>query len=292
MILESESDVIRKKQYMNKDELVEVVIPENIRGIENWAFAYCVNLKKVHIPKSVAFIGKDIFVGCDNLESVHVYENIEQSEDIVSFDDKTDEMLCKLTAYNMKYFDYSGNNVFDNYGTSLYLEKLDANMSAFIKESDDVGFKPFLAGGEEDYADIEKEKNEYIYKRQILKCKMILDRLIYESVNKSKNINKKINERVTGKIDEIFPQIDFKIYLEKMTKSNLISKYPLLDCLLMYDDFLNDAFNVCKKANVFDGCNLSQLIDYLPDECVELKALFMKEASVFLDNVWNQFDII
>ena len=59
MILENESDVIRKKQYMNNDEFVELVIPENIRKIENWAFAYCVNIKKVHIPKSVIFIGKD-----------------------------------------------------------------------------------------------------------------------------------------------------------------------------------------------------------------------------------------
>ena len=286
MILENESDVIRKKQYMNNDEFVELVIPENIRKIENWAFAYCVNIKKVHIPKSVIFIGKDIFAGCDNLESVHIYDNKEHSEDIVSFEDKRNEILCKLTAYNMKYFEYSGDNIFDNYGTSLYMEKLDANISAFVKENDDAGFKPFLAGGEEDYADIEKEKNEYIYKKQILKCKMILDRLIYESINKS------INEGINGMTDEIFPQIEFKIYLEKMTKSNIISKYPLLDCLLMYDDFLNDAFDVCKKANVFAGCKLSQFIDYLPAESVELKALLMKEASAVLDNVWNQFDII
>lgn len=47
-----------------------VVIPDNITRIENFAFQRCADIKSVVIPESVTSIGRAVFFGCENLTSV------------------------------------------------------------------------------------------------------------------------------------------------------------------------------------------------------------------------------
>lgn len=48
--------VIKSREFADRDELVEVVIPEGIKRIEKDAFIGCSNLQKVILPDSVTEI--------------------------------------------------------------------------------------------------------------------------------------------------------------------------------------------------------------------------------------------
>ena len=62
--------------YLDGDLVEELVIPDGVTSINNFAFIRCKSIKKVVIPASVTSIGKNVFYGCKNLESI-TFENTE-----------------------------------------------------------------------------------------------------------------------------------------------------------------------------------------------------------------------
>ena len=55
-----------------KTEITNLVIPNGVTAINDYAFYYCKNLTSVKISKSVTSIGKNAFVGCSGLQKVIV----------------------------------------------------------------------------------------------------------------------------------------------------------------------------------------------------------------------------
>lgn len=55
---------IARNLYMNGFEVNEIVIPNSITSIGNYAFYWCNNLSSVSIPNSVTSIGESAFNGC------------------------------------------------------------------------------------------------------------------------------------------------------------------------------------------------------------------------------------
>lgn len=51
-------------------EITNLVIPDGVTAINDYAFYFCKNLTSVKIPRSVASIGKNAFVGCSSLQKV------------------------------------------------------------------------------------------------------------------------------------------------------------------------------------------------------------------------------
>lgn len=58
------------KLYLNGKKLTDLVIPDSITTIEDFAFSGCSSIKKVTIPSSVTSIGKEEFCGCGSLTSI------------------------------------------------------------------------------------------------------------------------------------------------------------------------------------------------------------------------------
>lgn len=56
--------------------LKSVVIPNSVTSIKEQAFKNCMNLKEIDIPNSVTSIGIEVFDGCTSLCNVHLSENI------------------------------------------------------------------------------------------------------------------------------------------------------------------------------------------------------------------------
>ena len=63
----------------------ELVIPENVTTIENYAFDYCELLEKVVIGKSVETIGDFAFDNCKRLKSVTSHIPAETLPDISNY---------------------------------------------------------------------------------------------------------------------------------------------------------------------------------------------------------------
>ena len=58
--------------YLNNNEIRDLVIPNSVTSIGQYAFQSCTGLTSVNIPNSVTSIGNNAFNGCTGLTSVHI----------------------------------------------------------------------------------------------------------------------------------------------------------------------------------------------------------------------------
>ena len=84
--------------YLNGELVTDVVIPDGVTDINDYAFKWCKSLESVTIPDSVTSIGDDAFYGCENLKGVYI-------EDIatwcnIDFDDyDSNPLSCAANLY-------------------------------------------------------------------------------------------------------------------------------------------------------------------------------------------------
>ena len=64
--------------YTNREDLTQIVIPENVKMIGRGAFANCKNLKKVILPENLEYIGPSAFSNCENLVKITLPKNIKK----------------------------------------------------------------------------------------------------------------------------------------------------------------------------------------------------------------------
>ncbi|MBQ9746827.1 MAG: leucine-rich repeat domain-containing protein [Clostridia bacterium] len=64
-------------EFSNNDEISDIVIPENIVSIGEYAFADCKNLKNVVLPSRLENIGKGAFRGCTSLEMITIPSEVD-----------------------------------------------------------------------------------------------------------------------------------------------------------------------------------------------------------------------
>ena len=62
--------------YLNDEEVKELVIPNGVTSIMEFAFSYCYALTSVTIPNSVTSIGERAFIGCSGLKSVTIPNSV------------------------------------------------------------------------------------------------------------------------------------------------------------------------------------------------------------------------
>ena len=64
------------KLYLNGEEVKDLVIPDTVTTIGDWAFSGCTGLTSVTIPNSVTSIGTSVFDGCTGLTSVTIPNSV------------------------------------------------------------------------------------------------------------------------------------------------------------------------------------------------------------------------
>ncbi len=74
MAFEIENNILRR--YIPENDETEVIIPDGVTEIGDYAFEYCKNLKSICIPKGVTKIGNGAFSGCENLKLVVIPEGV------------------------------------------------------------------------------------------------------------------------------------------------------------------------------------------------------------------------
>lgn len=62
--------------YLDKKELKDLIIPEGIETIKQYAFCGCTSLETVKLPKSLKSIAKFAFKGCTSIEELEIPEGI------------------------------------------------------------------------------------------------------------------------------------------------------------------------------------------------------------------------
>ena len=61
-----------KKLYLNGTLLTELIIPDSVKEISQYAFCYATSITSITVPNTVTVIGDSAFRGCSNLESITI----------------------------------------------------------------------------------------------------------------------------------------------------------------------------------------------------------------------------
>ncbi|GEM_PF-1792501 len=67
---------VSRALFENVNNLSEIIIPDTVIKIGDYAFKNCVNLVKIGIPDSVTSIGYEAFYGCTSLASVDISDSV------------------------------------------------------------------------------------------------------------------------------------------------------------------------------------------------------------------------
>ena len=67
--------------YLNDIEITDLVLPNSVTSIEDYAFRNCSSLTSVTIPNSVTSIGDEAFCGCTGLTSLTIPNSVRNIED-------------------------------------------------------------------------------------------------------------------------------------------------------------------------------------------------------------------
>lgn len=84
----------------NGTNITEVVIPDTVRRINDYAFAYNEMLQKVNIPEGVTFIGEGAFKNCHSLRHIFIPASV------------TDIGVCAIGYEDLRYYE-NGEMLFD-----------------------------------------------------------------------------------------------------------------------------------------------------------------------------------
>ncbi|MBO4514359.1 MAG: leucine-rich repeat protein, partial [Lachnospiraceae bacterium] len=146
------------------------VVPGEVRTIGDWAFAGCRELARIALPSGIERIGRDAFQGCDKLEEAFVYQS-EGSFCEEAARSEAERVGAGLLALALRYFPEASILLATmREGGNSWTCAWDEACKKFLEEEDAVGFRPFLAGGEEDYEDAAKALEEHCRKKRLIKA--------------------------------------------------------------------------------------------------------------------------
>lgn len=76
VIMRIKDDILVKCVDDDTAENVNIVVPDGIKAIGEYAFAHYTNLKEIHLPDSIMAIENNAFLNCENLEEIHLPDSI------------------------------------------------------------------------------------------------------------------------------------------------------------------------------------------------------------------------
>ena len=109
-----------KNLYLNGEKVIDLVIPEEVKGIWQYAFAGYESLKSVTMPNNVTHIGSYAFMGCTGLTSIEIPNNVTEIGK-KAFKGCSSLMSVVWNAIECTYYDvkYLGDFPFENQITSF-----------------------------------------------------------------------------------------------------------------------------------------------------------------------------
>lgn len=154
---------IAKKAFLSKKSLLEIILPETIEVLEEWAFGYCSSLEKVFLPKRRLILGKGVFFSCTSLREICCSSKREGEEHpwrLLGAVPVLMDAEYLLTPWEAE--------------EGHWIEKWDARLFSLLSAKDDEGYSKVVLCGEED---LNVNLEEFIKEKQQKKAQLAFVRL-------------------------------------------------------------------------------------------------------------------
>lgn len=242
---------VGRKAFLGKKQIKSITLPDSVREIGDWAFAYCDLLDEVTMPRTT--VGKDIFLGCTRIRKVFFGDRD---------DTETAALLAKIAT------DVKASYLVDPeiIGTAEWYEKWDARLISILNEPDSEGFSHQILCGEEDYGS--SDQNAYELRRRMDKAEVCMLRAMNDK-HLADNLRETINDYIFSHNAGASPGAEsWKVILER---------HP--DDREWYEFYV-------KLSCVNDG-NIDNILNDIKDTHPELKAYLLRNTGKkdFLDSL-------
>lgn len=163
---------IGKKAFLSNKTVKEIVLPETIRFIDDWAFACCAKLEKITLPYRCVEPGQGIFRDCFSLLQIVDGNLSGQDKKMTDVSYLMAAAVCALDAFYL--FDLEAA------GSAEWFARWDARLRAVMEMPDAEGFSKMLLCGEEDYGSRENNLDHYTGQQRRKKVRLAMRRLMHD----------------------------------------------------------------------------------------------------------------
>ncbi len=158
---------IGKKAFLSRKNLREIILPDTVEEVGDWAFAYCNGLAGVTFLGGNVRFGKDIFKECGRLERIQFRAASAGGE----------EGIAALMAAAVQMMDAYYLLDLAEAGSREWLAKWDARLLTILRTSDQEGYSRQVLCGEEDYGSTDLEA--FMSSKRKMKVRLALLRLLH-----------------------------------------------------------------------------------------------------------------
>lgn len=164
---------IGKKAFLSNKALKEIVLPDTIESIDDWAFACCAKLGRIALPYKRLEMGQGIFRDCFSLEQIMDGSLPAQSKKMTDVSYLMAAAVCVMDAFYL--FDLTAA------GSAEWFTRWDARLHTVMERPDADGFSKMLLCGEEDYGSRENNLDHYTGQQRRKKVRLAMCRLMHDT---------------------------------------------------------------------------------------------------------------
>ena len=192
---------VLKKTFLSAKTLSELKLPYSVSRIDDFAFAFCSNLKSIYLSEQLTEMGISLFKECDELHQIHVLagdlDRRQVPSDSMDFGmvpslseqeaDKREADFSFLLASTAGILEapylFRPDQVYQPDWITLW----DKRMMSILEVDDMEGYSKMLLCGEEDYGSNETHPDVYRNKRRKGKVRLCMLRLMHDYALSSEN---------------------------------------------------------------------------------------------------------
>ncbi len=241
---------IKKKAFLGCKQLRSISLPETVKNVGEWAFAFCDSLSELKLASNRAVFGQGAFKNDSRLEKLWIEGRSEASARMLA---------AAVTVMDAEYLLDTAEA-----GSSEWIRKWDQKLENILNLADDEGYHLYVLCGEED---LHFDYDEYLEYNRRKKAGLSMLRLLYDEELKEplrERLMDYIREHSVGKESEaawsciVDRHGDDIAYYELMTRLSGIDEDNLEKALNSLSDrhaeaksFLINHFNKGNKTDEF-----------------------------------------
>ena len=154
---------IKKKAFLGCKQLRSISLPETVKNVGEWAFAFCDSLSELKLASNRAVFGQGAFKNDARLEKLWIEGRSEASARMLA---------AAVTVMDAEYLLDTAEA-----GSSEWIRKWDQKLENILNLADDEGYHLYVLCGEED---LHFDYDEYLEYNRRKKAGLSMLRLLYD----------------------------------------------------------------------------------------------------------------
>lgn len=274
---------IQRKAFLSQKKLCSIRLPEGIREVGDWAFAYCDSLAEISFPKGEVRFGKAVFKGCGSLERIAVREGAGQNrieardlggenrrkltgmsmgepggrnfgEGKPETESKEADSCAELLAASVTMLDAPYLLDLAGAGSKEWLAQWDIRLLSILRAADSEGYISQSVYGEEDYIGTDLE--EFTSEKRKVKVRLSFLRLLH-----ARSLSPSLKE-------------ELEQYLRSLTKSR--STEETWQIIRQEHGSHREYYSLFAELGCITDDNFQEILEDMGEESPEMKAFFLK----------------